>query len=76
MTEPSTSSYTYGGSPTLDLDSQLDRALERMNGDPAAAARLFLRWAESDSEIKSLIPNVIEDYLKKRMAKRAKVAAK
>lgn len=74
MTEPST--FTYGGSIELELDSQLDRALDLMRGDAAAASRLFLRWAESDSEIKSLIPNVIEDYLKKRMAKRAKVAAK
>lgn len=68
--------YTYGGSLKLELDSQLDRALERTNGDPVAAANLFMRWAEQDSEVHALIPDVIRDYVIRRVKARAKKAGK
>ena len=73
---PESTTYTYGGTPKFDLDQQLDRALSLTSGDSAAAARLFMRWAEGDSEIYALIPPVVEDFIKKRIGKRAKVAPK
>lgn len=69
---PESSTYTYGGSLPLSLDQQLDAAYARTNGDAAAAARLFLRWAESDSQIRDLIPPVVESYIEQRMKQRAK----
>jgi hypothetical protein len=68
--------FNYGGTKPLDLDEQLDNALARMNGDPVGAANLFLRWAESNSEIADLIPNVIANYIVRRMKVRAKEMAK
>jgi hypothetical protein len=73
---PQSSTVTYGGTIQLDLDTQLDRALELMKGDPLKASQLFLRWAESDSEIHALIPPVVEDYIRRRAKARAKKGAK
>lgn len=60
-----------GQSSNPTLDKQIDSALEKMNGDPAAASTLFLRWAEGDSEIRDLIPPILEDYIRQRVAARA-----
>jgi hypothetical protein len=71
--------YHYGQSTPPELDTQIDRAIERMANEPnplGAAAQLFLRWAESSSEIRDLIPHVVEEYIRDRIAKRAKKGAK
>ena len=67
--------FNYGGTFKLNLDEQLDAALQR-TGDAAAAARLFMRWSEQNSEIRDLIPNLIEGYLTKRIQKRSKEKSK
>ena len=69
------STYSYGARQEITLDEQLDSALAR-TGDPVSAAHLFMRWSESNSEIRDLIPDVVVDYIVRRMKQRAKEAKK
>jgi hypothetical protein len=72
------STYHYGSHHTPSLDALADRALERMAREPdpiAAAANLLMRWAEQDSTVNDLIPNLMFDYLEARVRARAEAGA-
>lgn len=65
---------TYGGQNTKSVDELIDSALSRMEREPdpvAAAANLMVRWSEGDSEVRALLPDVMRDYIEKRVRARA-----
>lgn len=70
MSGPTSSTFTYGGSHQLTLDGQLDRALTLMEGDPEKAARLFMAWADRDTEIAGLLPDLLTGYIRQRIEAR------
>lgn len=76
---PESSTYTYGQRTQLDLDKLVDRAIDLMKNEPdplGAAATLFIRWTESDWEIKALLPDLFRPFLEQRIKERAKEPVK
>jgi hypothetical protein len=73
------STYTYGKTTPPQLDDLITRALDRMSAEPnpvTAAANLVVRWSESNSEVRDLIPPIVEEFIKRRVAERAQEGTK
>jgi hypothetical protein len=68
--------FQYGGVPSVDLDTQLDAAFARCNGNVIESTNLVLRWAEQSSEIADLIPPGGEESIRRLMRQRVKATAK
>jgi hypothetical protein len=51
------------------LSQLLEMALTRMDGDPEQAANLFVRWAEQDDQVRSLLQILARDAIEARLAK-------
>lgn len=52
-----------------ELDRYIDQALARFS-DPEMAANLFLRWSESNEEVRRLLPDLIAEYVRDRVLAR------